>query len=376
MATKFLTKYFPPFKQTNLKNDIINFHQNYDESLYTAWERFKTLLKKCPNHQMEKSAQICTFYNGLTVNHRIKIDAAVQGNPMNQTVEAWELPKNMTMHHHDWNSAPKENLPGNQITKATNLSTEDQLNQFIQGQHQLNQRTAPRQDQTKALMKNQFALLKSLDLQLGQLSQQLETQPQGKLPSNTIQNPYIEEAKQMDSILPKEVPAPRRRSARLKNKSVNTQQLPKPNPVRVSYPGRLKENPEKLGTFKLYRKFLDSMSIVPNQNRYIRRLLSTKDRMPDSNKILLSEECTKLLRDSLPTKLGDTGRFTFPFSIYQSGTIHALADLGANINLMPYSLFKRLELGDLLPTKVTIQLADHTIHYPKDIVENILVKVE
>ncbi|XP_071732795.1 uncharacterized protein [Rutidosis leptorrhynchoides] len=97
--------------------------------------------------------------------------------------------------------------------------------------------------------------------------------------------------------------------------------------------------------------------------------------MSDSNKIPLSEECTALLRDSLPTKLGDTGRFTFQCSIYQSGTIHALANLGASINLMPYSLFKRLELGDLLPTKMTIQLADHTICYPKGIVENVLVTV-
>ncbi|XP_071728432.1 uncharacterized protein [Rutidosis leptorrhynchoides] len=149
----------------------------------------------------------------------------------------------------------------------------------------------------------------------------------------------------MDSILPKEVPAPRRWSAKLKNKNVNTQQLPKSNPVHVPYPRRLKEKPEKLGTFKLEGKFLDSMSIVPNQNRYIRRLSSTKERMPDSNKIPLGEECTALLR-------------------------------GANINLMPYSLFKRLELGDLLSTKVTIQLADHTIRYPKGIVENILVKVD
>ncbi|XP_071695629.1 uncharacterized protein [Rutidosis leptorrhynchoides] len=165
----------------------------------------------------------------------------------------------------------------------------------------------------------------------------------------------------MDSILPKEVPAPRRRSARLKNKNVNTQLLPKPNPVRVPYPGRLKEKLEKLGTLNLDGIFLDFMSIVPNQNRYVRRLLSTKEWMPDSSKIPPSEECTTLLRDSLPTKPGDTRRFTFPCSIYQSRTIHALADLGANINLMPYSLFKTLELGDLLPTKVRIQLVDHTM---------------
>ncbi|XP_071714573.1 uncharacterized protein [Rutidosis leptorrhynchoides] len=97
--------------------------------------------------------------------------------------------------------------------------------------------------------------------------------------------------------------------------------------------------------------------------------------MPVADKILLSAESSALLRNTLPKKLGDTRRFTFPCSIYQSGTIHSLANLGASINLMPYSLLKRLELGDLTPTKVTIQLVDHKIRYPKGIGDNVLVKV-
>ncbi|XP_071732682.1 uncharacterized protein [Rutidosis leptorrhynchoides] len=149
----------------------------------------------------------------------------------------------------------------------------------------------------------------------------------------------------MDSIIPKEEPTPRRRSAKLNKKAAAMQKPPQTNLVHIPYLGRLKNSPERLGTFKLNGKFLETMSKVPTKN-------------------------------SLSKKLGDIGQFTFSCSVYQFGTIQVLADLGANINIVPYSLYRRLELGDLTPTKMIIQLVNHTIRYPKGIVENVLVKVD
>ncbi|KAI3815717.1 hypothetical protein L1987_15396 [Smallanthus sonchifolius] len=54
---------------------------------------------------------------------------------------------------------------------------------------------------------------------------------------------------------------------------------------------------------------------------------------------------------------------------------HALADLGASINLMPYSIYKQLDLGEPQPTRMSISLADRLVKYPRGIVENLLVKV-
>ncbi|GJX76007.1 retrovirus-related pol polyprotein from transposon TNT 1-94 [Tanacetum coccineum] len=54
---------------------------------------------------------------------------------------------------------------------------------------------------------------------------------------------------------------------------------------------------------------------------------------------------------------------------------NALADLGANISVMPYSLFKRLGLGSLKPIKMTIEMADRSMQSPKEIKENVLVKI-
>ena len=54
----------------------------------------------------------------------------------------------------------------------------------------------------------------------------------------------------------------------------------------------------------------------------------------------------------------------------------ALCDLGASINLMPYSIYKKLVLDDVKPTTVSLQLADRSIKHPRGIVEDVLVKVD
>nr|GEZ60091.1 hypothetical protein [Tanacetum cinerariifolium] len=76
MAKIFLGKYFPPSMVTKLRNDITNFRHEPDESLFEAWERYKLLIDRCPNHNMLPMTQIDTFYNGLTLSHRDTINAA------------------------------------------------------------------------------------------------------------------------------------------------------------------------------------------------------------------------------------------------------------------------------------------------------------
>nr|GEW21134.1 reverse transcriptase domain-containing protein [Tanacetum cinerariifolium] len=76
MAKMFLEKYFPPSMVTKLRNEITNFRQRTDESLFEAWERYKLSIDRCPNHNMLPITQIDTFYNGLTLRHRDTINAA------------------------------------------------------------------------------------------------------------------------------------------------------------------------------------------------------------------------------------------------------------------------------------------------------------
>ncbi|KAF7823643.1 uncharacterized protein G2W53_021787 [Senna tora] len=79
LAQQFLTKYFPPGKTAKMRNDITSFVLLDNESLYEAWERFKELLRKCPHHRLPKWLQVQTFYNGLSSEIRMSIDAATDG---------------------------------------------------------------------------------------------------------------------------------------------------------------------------------------------------------------------------------------------------------------------------------------------------------
>nr|GEX57657.1 reverse transcriptase domain-containing protein [Tanacetum cinerariifolium] len=76
MASKFLSKYFPPSMVTKLRNEITNFRQLPDESLFEAWECYKLAIDRCPNHNMLPVTQIDTFYNGLTLRHHDTINVA------------------------------------------------------------------------------------------------------------------------------------------------------------------------------------------------------------------------------------------------------------------------------------------------------------
>ncbi|MCI22482.1 hypothetical protein A2U01_0043658, partial [Trifolium medium] len=76
LAEKFLTKYFPPIKNSRMRIEITSFRQAEDESLYEAWERFKELLRKCPQHGIPSCIQLETFYHGLLTTSRYTLDAS------------------------------------------------------------------------------------------------------------------------------------------------------------------------------------------------------------------------------------------------------------------------------------------------------------
>nr|GEV23107.1 reverse transcriptase domain-containing protein [Tanacetum cinerariifolium] len=86
MAKMFLGKYFPPSIVTKLRNEITNFHQRPDESLFEAWEHYKLSIDRCPNHNMLPVTQIDTFYNRLTLRHRDTINAAAGGTFMKRKI--------------------------------------------------------------------------------------------------------------------------------------------------------------------------------------------------------------------------------------------------------------------------------------------------
>nr|GFB97700.1 reverse transcriptase domain-containing protein [Tanacetum cinerariifolium] len=89
----------------------------------------------------------------------------------------------------------------------------------------------------------------------------------------------------------------------------------------------------------------------------------------------LNEHCSAVLLKKLPEKLGDPGKFLIPCDFPRMDECLALADLGASINLMPLSVWKRLSLSEFTPTCMTLKLADRSISRPIGVAEDVYVKV-
>nr|GFB01447.1 reverse transcriptase domain-containing protein [Tanacetum cinerariifolium] len=106
-----------------------------------------------------------------------------------------------------------------------------------------------------------------------------------------------------------------------------------------------------------------------------KKLLNNKDKLIELTKTPLNENYSAVVLKKPPEKLGDPGRFLIPCDFRGLDNCLALADLGASINLMPLSIWKKLRLPTLNDTKMVLELADRTISKPTGVAENVFVKV-
>nr|GEY90982.1 reverse transcriptase domain-containing protein [Tanacetum cinerariifolium] len=121
--------------------------------------------------------------------------------------------------------------------------------------------------------------------------------------------------------------------------------------------------------------FADALLLMPKFASAIKSLLANKDKLFELAKILLNDNCSAMLLKKLPEKLRDPSKFLIPCDFSRMDVCHALADLGASINLMPLSIWKNLFLPELTPTRMTLELADRSIIRPKGVAEGVFVKV-
>nr|GEU87447.1 reverse transcriptase domain-containing protein [Tanacetum cinerariifolium] len=121
--------------------------------------------------------------------------------------------------------------------------------------------------------------------------------------------------------------------------------------------------------------FADALLLMPKFACTIKSLLANKDKLFELAKIPLNENGSAMLLKKLPEKLGDLRKFLIPCDFSGMDVCHALADLGASINLMPLSIWKKLSLPELTPTWMTLELADQSITRPKGVAEDVFVKV-
>ncbi|GJS86559.1 reverse transcriptase domain-containing protein [Tanacetum coccineum] len=162
---------------------------------------------------------------------------------------------------------------------------------------------------------------------------------------------------------------------------------PKPKPF-IPYPSRankqkLHEKDDNLPSkfVEIFRElhfeinFVDAFLHMPKFALMFKSLLNNKEFFFDLAKTPVNENCSAVILKKLPEKLGDPGKFLSPCDFPEIVECLALTDLGASINLMPLSIWKKLSLPELTPTRMILELADRSTTSPSGIAEDVFVKV-
>ncbi|GKD39169.1 reverse transcriptase domain-containing protein, partial [Tanacetum coccineum] len=146
--------------------------------------------------------------------------------------------------------------------------------------------------------------------------------------------------------------------------------MPNPKPS-IPYPSRRNDerhrenaNEQKEKFYEIFKdmsfkiSFMDALTLMPKFASTLKALIGNKEKLSEMARTPLNEHCSVIILNKLPEKLGDPGRFLIPCKFPGMDECLALADLGASINLMPFSLWKKLNLPDLTPTCMTLELTD------------------
>ncbi|GJT34700.1 reverse transcriptase domain-containing protein [Tanacetum coccineum] len=323
--------------------EIRAFSQHENESLTDAWLRMKEMLRNCHGHNMSKGNTIKIFYHGLSEITQEVLNAAAGGIFLYKTPnQAYQHLKDKVLLKLDW---------------AKNQKTKSYLKKTIAFANEA------RNENVNAIFTRSGK------------SYNPPKKPNKEL--NKTKNPINFDSDDEDD---EPTPQPKIQTQKL----VKETPLPKPYKPKISYPQRLRK--EKMEA--QYRKFLnmiravriniplvDVLAGMPNYGKFLKELISKKHKIEQISAAFLSDESSVMIQNKVPPKHGDPRSFLIPCSFNKTFSCNALADLGASSNLMPYSLYAKLSLKTLKPTKISVRLADRSFQYPVVIANNMLVEV-
>ena len=156
-------------------------------------------------------------------------------------------------------------------------------------------------------------------------------------------------------------------------------QIPPPFPQAIQKKKnhvKQKEILEVLREVKVNIPLLDMIKQVPTYAKFLKDLCTVKRSLNVNKKVFLTEQVSAIIGNKTPVKYKDPGCPTISVNIGGTSVEKALLDLGASVNLLPYSMYQRLGLGELKPTSITLSLADRSIKIPKGTIEDVLIQVD
>jgi hypothetical protein len=298
---------------------------------------------------------------------------------------------NPNMRNHPYLSYKSDNVlnpppPRNNFVPSSSSSRpplEDVLGTFMQKQSEQNQRFETmftRMDEEVRETKNHLA----------KLTNALSATEKGKLPSQTQPNPNNqsvkivskdnhEECKTVTILRSGKAIGEEDESGTPKVKEAEPCLIPTPFPQALRLPKNLDVTTEILEHLHQVKVNLPLLHIIKQMSAYakvIKDLCTVKRKHHLKKTAFFTEQVSAIIQHKVPPKYKDLGCPTISCTIGEYLVERALLDLGASINLLPFTVYQQMGLGDLKPTSMTLQLADRSVRTPKGMVEDVLIKIK
>nr|GEW99840.1 DNA-directed DNA polymerase [Tanacetum cinerariifolium] len=398
LVSKFINKFFPPSKTTNLWNEISNFQQCFVKPFHETWDRFKDLLRASPHHSFTELHQLDTFFNSLNPSDEDSLISAAGDNllekmstntstfglssdvaALTDAVKALLL-KNTTPppafvkaveescvtyggpHPYYYCPTTNSNASGYQDNiQAYVFAAAVNYNQGNAGYRPPRNSTyraptppiAPSKELANYMKVNETHM-RAMQYQIDIMKTELR---------NEFQATMLQQNNKLENML----------SNYFQNKPSGSGSGPLPSNTVNNPKSDLKAITTQSGVS------YDGPSIPPpfspSPKGVEKEPEVTKDPAQPTTNTPVNENCSTVILKKLPEKLGDPSKFLIPCIFSEIPKSLALADLGVSINLMPLSIWRNLSLPELNPTQMILELADRSTTRPTGIAKNVVVRV-
>ena len=303
--------------------------------------------------------------------------------------------------------------PSSSPVEQVILNLSKVVGNFVEEQKGINMQLAQRIDTVENTLNKRIDGLESnlsqkidnLQYSITKINKLLEVQERGRFPSQTLPNPMgihevgtsnnsgmdevkaiitLRSGKEVDQPMPKPVQESRK-GEELQSEHILLKEDSMKYSIPPPFPQALrskKKASQQAGILEVLRKvkvnipLLDIIKQVRAYAKFLKDLCKIKKGLGIEKKAFLTEQVSAIIQSRNPVKYKDPGSPAISVNIGGNGIDKSLLDLGASVNLLSYSVYKQLGLGELKPTNITLSLADRSVKIPKGIVEDVLVKID
>ena len=303
--------------------------------------------------------------------------------------------------------------PSSSPVEQAILNLSKVVGNFVEEQKGINVQLAQRIDTVENTLNKRIYGLESnlnekidnLQYSITKINKLLEVQERGRFPSQTLPNPKgihevgssnnsgmnevkaiitLRSGKEVDQPMPKPVENSKK-GEELQSEHIllkeDSMKYSIPPPFPQALRGKKKAS-QQAGILEVLRQvkvnipLLDIIKQVPAYAKFLKDLCTIKKGLGIKKKAFLTKQVSAIIQSKNPVKYKDPGSPTISVNIGGNCIDKSLLDLGASVNLLPYSVYKQLGLGELKPTNITLSLADRSVKIPKGIVEDVSVKID